>query len=169
MTLNIANGILYLNRHKEIWFAINMMCSDNYKVNTCWHNNIMKMLQKKITTMREFHHGSGFGQLMTNYQWTKLTEKDYVMQYLISTTDADLCSTKNYAVLKHSISLMRIACVNFAKTLAAIFMKDIVRRWCKCREIYYYYYNRWAGGSKLLVSHQIGIFSVNDGFLYLAS
>ena len=44
-----------------------------------------------------------------------------VMHYLISIT-------KIYAVLKNSISLMRNASVNFARTLAAIFVKDIVRR-----------------------------------------
>ena len=78
------------------------------------------MSLQKITTMREFHHGSGLGQLLTNCQSTKLTEKDYVMHYLISTT-------KIYEVLKHSISLMRNTNVNFARTLAAILMKDIVQ------------------------------------------
>ena len=81
----------------------------------------MMFLQKSAITMREFHHGSGLGQLLRKCQSTKLTEKDYVLHYLISTT-------KIYAVLKHSIFLMRNANVNFARTLAAIFMKDIVRR-----------------------------------------
>ena len=81
----------------------------------------MMILQKSITTMREFHHGSGLGQLMRKCQSTKLTEKDYVLYYLISTT-------KIYAVLKNSIFLMRNASANFARTLAAIFMKDIARR-----------------------------------------
>ena len=81
----------------------------------------MMSLQKCVISMREFHHGSGLGQLLKNCQLTKLTEKDFAMNYLISTT-------KIYAVLKHSIFLMRNANVNFARTLAAIFMKDIVRR-----------------------------------------
>ena len=68
--------------------------------------------------MREFHHGSGLGQLLKNCQLTKLTEKDYAMLYLISTT-------KIYAVLKHSIFQMRNASVNFARILAAIFKRVI--------------------------------------------
>ena len=82
----------------------------------------MIILQKSSITMREFHHGSGLGQLMRKYLSTKLTEKDYVLHYLIPTT-------KICAVLKHSIFLMRNANANFARVLAAIFMKDIVRRW----------------------------------------
>ena len=82
----------------------------------------MMSLQQKIgTPMREFHHGSGLGQLLRKCHSTKLTEKDYVMHCLISTT-------KIFAALKHSIFLMKNANVNFARTLAPIFMKDIVRR-----------------------------------------
>ena len=89
-------------------------------------------LQKITTTMREFHHGSGLGQPLTSYQSTKLTKKDYAMHYLTSTT-------KIYAVLKHSISLMQNAYVNFARVLATIIMKDIVRRWSSVAKIHYYY------------------------------
>ena len=74
----------------------------------------MMFLQKNAITMREFHHGSGLGQLMRKYLSTKLTEKDYVLHYLIPTT-------KICAVLKHSIFLMRNAIVNFVRILAAIF------------------------------------------------
>ena len=71
--------------------------------------------------MREFQHGSGLDQVMRKYQSTKITEKDYVLHFLIPTT-------KIYAVLKNSIFLTRNASANFARILAAIFMKDIVRR-----------------------------------------
>jgi len=86
-----------------------------------YHFCKMMPLQKSVISMREFHHGSGLGQLLKNCQLTKLTEKDFAMNYLISTT-------KIYAVLKHSIFLMRNANANFARTIAAIFTKDIVRR-----------------------------------------
>ena len=87
----------------------------------------MISLQKIGTPMREFHHGSGLGQHLRKCHSTKLTEKDYVMHCLISTT-------KIFAPLKHSIFLMMNANVNFARNLAPIFMKDTVRRWPKCRE-----------------------------------
>ena len=39
------------------------------------------------------------------------------------------------SILKHSMFLMRNANVNFARTFAVIFMKDIARRWPKYHEI----------------------------------
>ena len=45
---------------------------------------------------------------------------------------------------------MRNASANFVMNIAAIFMKDIARRWPKCREIYYYY------RSSIFGSHRCG-------------
>ena len=65
---------------------------------------------------------------------------------MIFNNDFNNTTTKIYAVLKHSIFLMRNANLNFARTLAAIFMKDIVRRWPKCREMYHQYFINYPFG-----------------------
>ena len=57
---------------------------------------------------------------------------------------------------------MRNASANFARILAPIFMKDIVRRWPKCREIYIYLF-KCIGTFKLQLPPELPVSQLKNG------